>query len=312
MTGTPRLHALVSFYDEPIANLLNCLRAMADAGTDHVIAMDGRYAMFPGEDAASSIEQHARIVAGCRQLGMACTLHVPAEPFVGNEVEKRNGLFALAYALAEPGVDWFWVQDADQFVTDWPKDLKARLAASEQDVAQVDLVDMPLLRANHPGMSAHLPQRALFRAQRITVGPSHAIYRADDGRLLWGWEPDCVQADALDLTGVVRVEHHPDTREQARVQAKMRYYVERDAARIERGTCEECGDPAVKLVARGWRVSSDGVPVSTSLAEACRPCGKRIERDARYELSRLGFSPAALKAKGLGLALETRQGVAPK
>jgi hypothetical protein len=227
-------------------------------------------------------------------------------------VEKRNGLFALAYALAVPGVDWFWVQDADQFVTHSPADLKRRLAETECDVAQVDLVDMPLLRAKHPGVSAHLPQRSLFRAQRITVGPSHAIYRGEDGTLLWGWEPDCVQADALDLIGVVRVEHHPDMREQERVRAKMRYYSDRDAARIERGTCEECGAPATKLVARGYRLSEAGVPVSTSLAEACKPCGKRIERDARYELSRLGFSPAALREKGLGLALRTMQGAAPK
>ena len=44
-----RVIALLSWFDEPPVSLVTCLQALAEAGTDHVVALDGRYALYPAD-----------------------------------------------------------------------------------------------------------------------------------------------------------------------------------------------------------------------------------------------------------------------
>lgn len=296
-----RIIGLLNFYDEPIPDLVACLEGLASAGTDHVVAVDGAYALYPDGKPASDPNQHAALVLSARQLGLGLTLHNPNAVWVGNEVQKRSFLFGLGWAVAEPG-DWFWVIDADEVVMRAPDDLKDRLAATEHDAVEVEALDTVALRANQPDWPPRFAVRQLFRAQPITTETNHNAYVTGDGRLLRGFDRDDLPIEsALDLTRDVLVEHRPDRREFARLLAKQMYYAARDEAAVERGTCT-CGEPAIELVATRWRMTRIG-PVA-QWAESCESCAKKREKVGRMQLLQLGVDPDSV-------TIENRNGHVP-
>jgi hypothetical protein len=210
-------------------------------------------------------------------------------------------MFSLAWAAAEDG-DWFWVQDADMVVTRHPEDLKARLERSDCQAAKVEIFDVVAKRINLPNVPVTFDMCSLFRAQPITVGPHHAHYRAQDGSYLWVGNGEDSPARTLDLTDSVRTEHRPDRRSEERLQAKMNYYAARDTARVERGDCSRCGEPAVRLVATKWRMTRMG-PVG-DWAEVCEPCAQRLEKVSARQLVQIGIDPDSV-------TVENRNGQAP-
>jgi hypothetical protein len=277
------------------------IASLQEAGVDHLVALDGRYALYDGDSASSHPNQHAAIVMTCRELGIACTLHTPTEPWEGNEPEKRTALFALGWALAKPG-DWFLIHDADMAVVKAPEDLHARLEATDCDVAKVEILDTVAKRLNQPNLPPIFEFCALYRAQPITVGPHHAQYKRADGQHLWVGNGEDSPVPTLDLSSTVRVEHRPDRRPAERQQSKLNYYTQRDQARVERGDCSRCGDPAVRLVPTRWRMTNLG-PVA-DWAEACEPCAQRLEKVSRRQLLQLGVDPDSI-------SVENRNGQAP-
>jgi hypothetical protein len=291
----------MSFYDEPIETLIASIATLPVAGVDHLVALDGRYALYPGDRAVSDANQHAAIVMTCRELGIACTFHAPTEPWAGNEPEKRTALFALGWALADDG-DWFLIHDADMFVTEAPDDLREQLERTDRDVATVEVLDTVAKRINVPNMPPVFEFCGLYRAQPILVGPHHAQYRTADGQHLWVGNGEASPVPNLDLSSTVRIEHSPDRRPVERQQAKLNYYAERDQTTVERGDCSRCGDPAVRLVTTGWRWTHIG-PVG-DWAEACEPCARRLEKVGRRQLLQMGIDPDSVKA-------ENRNGQAP-
>ena len=295
-----RLVALLSFYDEPIEDLTACIVGCRTAGVDHVIAFDGAYALFPGGQAASDPRQHAAITLACRELGIGCTLHVPASTWAGNEVQKRTALFKAAEAVTEPG-DWLLVVDADEAATRAPADLKTQLDSTPYDVAEVQILDVVALREARPDWPAYFSMRRLFRAQPITVQTNHITYVSASGTVLQGWDGRGDLAPSLDLSGSFLLEHRPDRRPQDRQLAKFVYYGERDDQRIERGQCE-CGEPAVRLVAHRWKSSPIG-PVS-EWHEACATCAAEFESVGRRRLLQMGVDPDRVR-------IENRNGHAP-
>lgn len=297
-----RLIGLLAWFDEPLGALLRCLEAMATAGVDHMVAMDGRYALYPAGHDVSAPNEYAAILMACRELGMACTIHQPSGPWEDGEVEKRTVLFAVGWSIAGPG-DWFWVQDADQVVTECPDDLKARLEETWLDVAEVNILDVVALRANQKNWPANFAMRALYRAQPITVGPAHCMYNAPDGSLLWGYDGNARMVEALDLTDAVTVEHHPDRRSHERQHAKLMYYAERDAAMVERGECELCQGAATSLQPVRWRWTDIG-PVADWM-ECCDEHAESVRVVNDLELRRLGIDP-------LSVVAENRNGRAPE
>jgi hypothetical protein len=295
------LIGLLAWFDEPQDLLIRCVRALADAGVDHVVAVDGRYALYEANHDVSSAYEYAGILLVCKTLGMRCTIHQPSGPWTGGEVEKRTFLFTLAHAVAEPG-DWFWVQDADQVATEWPTDLKDRLAGSEHDAAEVTMLDTIARRAQQKDWPERFVYRAMFRAQPITVGPSHCMYQAADGSLLWGYDGDKRMQAALDLSDCVLVEHRPDHRPHQRQHAKLMYYAQRDHERIERGRCELCNSAATSLQPCRWRWTDIG-PVADWM-ECCDQHAEQVQAVNALELERMGIDPASVVA-------ENRNGCAP-
>jgi hypothetical protein len=268
---------------------VNCLVSLKQCGVDEVVAVDGAYALYEGGQPASHPNQAAAITLACRELGLGCTLHTPSTVWEGNEVEKRNFLFSLGLAVSRPG-DWFFVMDADQVVVRYPDDFKERLAATEHPVAEVEFVDRVAYAANRKDWPAQFAVRCLFRAQQITVGPSHCIYDDEEGNHLWGQtigkDPvECLAIPAEDLL----IEHRPDARPTERQLSKLAYYRERDAAKIERGVCQNCRGPADKLVCTNWRMTDIGLVAEWM--ESCDNCAVRVEKKSRARLRYLGVDP---------------------
>lgn len=295
------LIALLSFYDEPVESLATCLAGCASVGVDHVIAVDGAYALFPDAQPASHPNQHAAITLACRELQLGLTLHVPARVWDGNEVQKRTALFAAGHAAATPG-DWFLVVDADE-IPGTGHDIKAHLADCPEDVCDVEIFDTVAARAGQADWQPSFTMRRLFRRlpEPITVDTNHITYLAPDGRALSGWDGQSDLAASRDLSQVLRLEHRPDRRPQDRQLAKLIYYGQRDEQRIERGTCS-CGQPAVQLVASRWKPSEIG-PVA-QWDEACATCAPRLEKVGRIRLRQLGVDPDKV-------AIENRNGRLP-
>jgi hypothetical protein len=234
----------LSWYDESPAWLGGAVTSAARV-CDHVVAVDGAYALFPHGRAQSSSQQHEAIREAAHGAGIGLTLHLPLERWEGNEVEKRSFLLELGCRVA--GDDgWLFVFDADDLIRETPADLRDRLAATEMAVAEVRSIELrdpqqwpEMTRACDVPMEWGGPRRLLFRAlPGLRVAGTHWMNIADDGnggyRCLSGprqFDPE----DALPLPEVV-VEHRTHFRDKHRQALAKGYYAVRDALAIE--SCE--------------------------------------------------------------------------
>ena len=235
-----RVIGLLSFYDESAPWLAGAVASLAGV-CDHLIAVDGAYALYPQGKAHSGSEQGETIRETCRSLSMGCTLYEPQTVWGGNEVEKRSTMFALGETVAEPNTDWYFVIDADEVVTSWGAGrFKERLAECEHDVAEVTFWNR---RIPHPRevdenrkWVAPYDQielnrvRILFRAiPGLRVVDRHYHYRLPDGRYLWG---DANQEPCADFSDV-RLEHRTEYRDPMRRKTAQDYYTRRATLGIE-------------------------------------------------------------------------------
>src|SRR5690242_19631086 len=113
-----RLIAALSWYDEHPQYLTQLAQSLATIPIDTLVAVDGRYALYPGSQPYSSHEEHAALTDACRAHGISLTIHTPIQAWAGNETHKRTTLFALAHAHATPGQDWIIIADGDEVWTD--------------------------------------------------------------------------------------------------------------------------------------------------------------------------------------------------
>lgn len=218
-----KLIGILSWYDERTSWLSGVIASLAKAEIRHLVAVDGAYGVYPNGRGYSGPEQHAAIVEVCRALEMGCTIHTPAEPWFGNEVEKRNYAFALAETIAEPYEDWYFLADADHFVTSVMGHVKA-LQETEHDVAEVRFTE----RLDGSFDMGGCPLRCVFRAiPGLRFETNHFTYRLPDGRNLH--DPN---EPALDLS-MVEVEHRTQWRDSYRKEKQQIYYKRRDEYGLE-------------------------------------------------------------------------------
>lgn len=221
-----RVHALLSWYQEPHAQLAECVASIAKFA-DHIIAVDGPYAAFPGalRNPASGAEQAETILRTAAGAGIGCTIHAPRKPFFGGEVEKRDLMFKLGMTFAEPG-DWFLRIDADEILSDVPADAKHRLAESERNVAEVTIWERATEEVGRivdtPDYES--PFRCLFRAiPGIRIEQAHFIVTAPvDGKREFLTGPKQLPAEPL---WDIRLEHRTQLRSLARKRLKNEYSV---------------------------------------------------------------------------------------
>lgn len=239
-----RIHALLSFYDESPSFLAACVSSIAPL-VDHVIAVDGAYALFPNSLPRSDRLQIETIQSICDATGTACTIHQPADIWYGNEVEKRNQMFKIANAFAEPFTDWYWVIDADCVVTDTPSDLRHTLQHCDEwsvDVALWErrdyLGDVPdAARAiTLPTHSAY-PLTCMFRVLKdMQVVGTHYVYGGfrPDSEWVYAWAPHFMNPQPSMKIPDIRVEHRSIYRDKYRRELAQSYYKTRDTLGIEK------------------------------------------------------------------------------
>lgn len=217
-----RIIGLLSWYEEPASWLAECVASMGRL-CDHVVAVDGPYALYPGatRKPASGTEQMDTIIHAAAGAGMGCTVHVPRTPWWDNEVGKRDWMFRAGSLIAEPG-DWFLRIDADEVLSQVPADTRTLLAATSQDVAEVTMWE------RGDGQDSQFPLRVLFRAlPGIGVRQAHYVVTAPNGsggtRVLCGNEA-VHDADPAEALWDVRLEHRTAHRSAMRKAQKTNYY----------------------------------------------------------------------------------------
>lgn len=211
----------MSFYDEEPQLLIDSVHSLAGLA-DHVVALDGAYALYEGGRPSSPKVQHDALRQGCDEAGIALDLHVPDRVWEGNEVGKRDALFRLGEQATRPG-DWYAIHDADFFVT-------SSLGAREQLAASGLLAgDVCVAESN----GKLVPHRYFFRALRgIRVRNTHYQYRVEpDGPYLWDFHRETVEG--INLTMTVIIDHNDDRRPADRDIRRWGYYKARSHALAE-------------------------------------------------------------------------------
>jgi hypothetical protein len=236
-----KLIAILAWYDESPSWLAATVSSLVHhCEIDHLVAVDGAYALLPGGRPFSGFEQHQVIDEICRGSQVGLTLHAPREVWFGNEVEKRSFAFQLAEQVTGDDRDWYFVIDADEVVTS-ALGLRQRLEATDHDVGVLSLFERFDPHAT-PGASkvahrAYLPREAacpsqrFFRAlRRLHVAENHYTYLDGNGRMLWRADPQL--EPAIDTR--VEMEHRTQLRDIARREQQQAYYRRRDELGVER------------------------------------------------------------------------------
>lgn len=239
-----KIHALMSWYNESPTFIASAVASIAPH-VDHVIAVDGAYALFPDAQPRSDRLEAETIQAICDGAGISCTIHRPATVWYGNEVEKRNQLFKIASAFSEPFVDWYWILDADCIITSTPSNLRARLEAAEEWSVDVALWERRDHLGDHPDVAramslpthSAIPNTCLFRVLKdMQVIGTHYVYGGfrPDGEWVYAWAPHIMGPQPVLKMPEIRVEHRSIYRDKYRRDLSHTYYQTRDQLGIER------------------------------------------------------------------------------
>lgn len=232
-----RLVALLAWYNEQADWLRDTVMSLPLAGVDHLVAVDGAYALFPNGKAQSHHEQHESIADAAEEAGIDCTICLPQVVWESNELEKRTYMFREGERY-EP--DWYLVIDADERILKAPSDLKERLSSTPKDYADVLSLEnqskawgAEVEGSVVPSVVAGRyvkPRRCLIRAvPGIVCSVAHYHYIAPDGRNLWGDE----MGDPLRIRDFI-IDHRCHERDTERRQAALDYYDVRDATGAEK------------------------------------------------------------------------------
>jgi len=240
---------LLAWYDEPVTWLAAAVIAAAKL-CDHVVAVDGAYALYPGGRAQSDPEQAEAILHAAYGAGIGCTIHRPPSVWMGNQIEKRSTMFGLG---RETEADWFFVFDGDDLVTQVPADVRSRLVEATEDVAcytlwwtediERDPGKAGAARAfSYPHEASNRYFRGLFRAlPNLRVEGSHYHYCAErEGETvhLRGHEDFHELEPFLNLTDL-RVQHRHPQRTRARLEVSAAYDKLVRAHGLEKVTAEQ-------------------------------------------------------------------------
>lgn len=226
---------VLSWYDESPFWLAASVVGAAKL-CDHVVAVDGAYALYPGGKAWSTPEQAEAITEAAHAAGIGCTVHHPAGVWMGNQVEKRSLMFRLAAQITGDR-DWVFVFDADDLVTQVPTDARDRLEQASEDVAAYTLwwtedmhctpgLEQAAQQVSYPHEASNRYHRGLFRTlPGLRVEGAHYHYVAErDGRIvhLRGHEDYHQLEPFLNLTDL-RVQHRHPQRTRQRLDTSAAY-----------------------------------------------------------------------------------------
>lgn len=239
-----RIHGVVCWFQES-PSWLAAMAASAARLVDHLVVVDGRYALFGHELPVSPTLEAETLIETCEGAGVAMTMYRPSEPYWGNEVEKRNLSVRLAMVSATQMEDWVVVLDGDQYIRHVNKvAVRNQLKLTDKHVAELVVEeymdphnpDQPLDIARHRflGSVHHTYVRQMYRClPNLGYEGAHYCVHGDvDGVKTWLWgHPEMVEAERIEDHLIVR--HRNILRTAERRQQAAFYYEQRDRLRIE-------------------------------------------------------------------------------
>lgn len=236
---------MLCWYDES-ASWLGTATAGLARFCDHIVAVDGAYALYPDSKARSHPNQAEAIVHTAEAQGVAVTLHQPADVWWGNEVEKRNKSLDIVRAYAEEGEDWLCIFDADYHIkVCQPDSIRHELSTTDCDVATYGIVEgedwlaleNPLATETSIKTEWVTKTRDLYRVNAtLKCGPAHGDYSIQmfpfAGVKKWLRGPYDL-AHAHDVSGFLTAYHRTKDRAMVRRTAQKGYYQMRDSLEVE-------------------------------------------------------------------------------
>lgn len=244
--------AALAWWDEPVDELVECVRGMAQIA-DRVVAVDGSYRRYPAATITSPKEQAKAIRKTAEAVGLECLILTPDRLWAG-QIEKRTHLLRAAAV----GSDWIVVVDSDHVISADREAIRAELASSTADVVTapytVPLNDSrPLSESTatnwHRDIAGKTEQhRLLFRAlPGLTVEKFHWwVSGYKNGQKVWVLASDGI-AEAL-----------PSVPFQARYSVEHRCLF-RDKRRVEAGRAF-CADRVMVVEKTGQEDDVPGLP----------------------------------------------------
>lgn len=245
---TARIIGLVSWWDESPTWLAATITSMGRF-CDHVVALDGRYALYPDQRLQSGTAEVQTIIETARAAGMGVTLHTAPRTFA-DEMEKRTHLFRLGSLEARTEQDWFFVLDGDEVVIEAPPrhEITALLDNTPADVVTATLFERT--DPHHDAWRTELGTKLqvewryecatprLWRAlSDMRVVGYHYNYvgeRLDGSTVeLWGQDGTVNRAQWASLCGKFVLENRNRLRGMQRDADRQQYYTDRDAVGLE-------------------------------------------------------------------------------
>lgn len=241
---------LLSWYEEDPAWLTECVTSAAKL-CDHLIAVDGPYALYPSSHLKprSSTDQYAAIMSAAAGSGMGLTIHYRQDAWrggrFGGEVDKRDFMFRVGMQIADPFRDWFFRIDADETLTQVPHDTKSRLEVTCDDVAEVAMWergdgDLPDSTYNFRCLYRAVPGISVRAAHYVVVTPPRSPV-FDKWRYLTGDDKIHPLEPAEQLLDV-KLEHRTSRRGIERKRLKQVYANSMKSLGVEKLTppCARC------------------------------------------------------------------------
>lgn len=223
-----RIVAALAWYAEPVPFLERLVESLAGV-VDTLVAIDGRWDLFPGGEPSSSDEEILAIEEASARVGLDLVMESDGVVW-RSQVAKRDYLLEAA---AGEHADWILIVDGDEFVTHAePETLRAELAATELNVALAMTVPQNVTWPYRDLPTNPRPVRRIFRAGTRMPGPAHNAYRFGDEWLM-GDLAHVMPADALDLSAQLHVAHDNRNRGKERNLAAKEYRRARRERRVE-------------------------------------------------------------------------------
>lgn len=220
-----KIAAVLCWFQEPVEFLDRCVRSLQGVA-DHLVAVDGRFELYPVPDDTSGVAEYDAIEAAAASAGIALTfLHKGPS----TQVEKRAFAYSSAVLWAEP--DWLFVIDGDEAVTHVDPAFRTLLAETDRDVgrvhcARINGVVRPMVTERHV--------RRVFRGiPGLTVKQAHNGVVTPDGRWLAGQRHLIKPEPPVELGKHLRITHYHSARPQDRNARRRVYYRERSRQRVE-------------------------------------------------------------------------------
>lgn len=245
-----RIIGLLSWWDESPTWLAATVTSMARV-CDHIVALDGRYALFPDTRTASPQQQADAIACAAYGAAVGLTLVQPRHIWA-DEMEKRTALFQYGAVAADTFTDWYLIMDADEVLAPSVTQQAVHMMVDDAEQNGAEVVQGLLLESiddqQNPQMARISRQ---FATDPVSLGPSPRLWRALDDMRVAGYHYHYSGCDESgqrvvvwnrDGDGERAAWHHSEElivetrcllRSAHRAQQRVEYYGERDRLKVE-------------------------------------------------------------------------------